>query len=43
MEATPWLSDDPAPSAGEHNGEVLGGRLGYSAEQQAHLRSEGIV
>ena len=43
MEATPWRPEHPAPSAGQHNSEVLGGRLGYSAEQQAYLRSEGIV
>ena len=43
MEATPWRSERFAPSAGEHNGEVLGDRLGFTAEQQAYLRSEGIV
>ena len=43
MESTPWDSQRPAPSLGEHNGEVLGERLGFSAEGQARLRSERVI
>ena len=43
MEATPWQAGNPAPSAGQHNGEVLAGRLGYTAGQQAWLRSQGVI
>ena len=43
LEATPWETGAPSPSAGQHNEEVLGGRLGFSKAEQAELRSEGIV
>ena len=43
MESTPWQAGNPAPSAGQHNGQVLGHWLGYTAAQQAQLRSEGVI
>ena len=43
MEGTPWHAGNPAPSAGQHNGEVLSGRLGYTAAQQAQLRFQGVI
>ena len=43
MESTPWQDGSPAPSAGQHNGEVLSGRLGYTPAQQAQLRSQGVI
>ena len=43
LEATPWETGAPSPSAGQHNDEVLGGQLGFSKVEQAELRSEGIV
>ncbi len=43
MESTPWQTGSVAPSAGENNAEVLGGRLGFSVFQQAQLHVQGIV
>ena len=43
MEATPWLSGQPAPSIGQHNAEVLGERLGFTSDELAHLRFQGVV
>ena len=43
MESTPWQTGSPAPAAGQDNGEILGQRLGYTAAQQAHFRSQGII
>ena len=43
MESTPWQNGSPAPAAGQDNGQVLGQRLGYTAAQQAKLRSQGII
>ena len=43
MGSTPWQTECPAPSAGQHNGEILGERLGYTADQQALLRSQGVI
>ena len=43
MESTPWQTGSPAPAAGQDNGQVLGQRLGYTAAQQAHFRSQGII
>jgi crotonobetainyl-CoA:carnitine CoA-transferase CaiB-like acyl-CoA transferase len=33
----------PAPTLGQHNHEVLGGRLGLTAEQIAALEADGII
>lgn len=33
----------PAPLLGQHNVEVYGGRLGYSAQDQVVLRNQGII
>ena len=41
--STPWHMGDPAPSPGQHNAEVLGDLLGFSAAHQAQLRSEGVI
>lgn len=43
MESTPWQTGEAAPSVGQDNAEVLGGRLGFSAFHQAQLRAQGIV
>ena len=43
MEGTPWETGGPAPAVGQHNGEVLTRRLGFSAAYQAELRSQGII
>ncbi len=43
MESTPWGTGNPAPSAGQHSSQVLGQRLGYTAAQQAQLRSQGVI
>ena len=43
MESTPWETIDPAPTVGQHNSEVLARRLGYTAEYQAELRSQGVI
>jgi crotonobetainyl-CoA:carnitine CoA-transferase CaiB-like acyl-CoA transferase len=43
MESTPWQTGGAAPSAGQDNAEVLGGRLGLSAFQLGKLRAQGIV
>jgi crotonobetainyl-CoA:carnitine CoA-transferase CaiB-like acyl-CoA transferase len=34
---------NPAPALGQHNDEVLGGLLGYSAARQAELAAEGVI
>ena len=43
MESTPWLSEVPAPSVGQHNGEVLGEYLGITADRRTRMRSEGVI
>ncbi len=43
LQSTPWETGDPAPSAGQHNTEVLGGCLGFSVGQLTELRSQGII
>lgn len=43
MESTPWQPGGAAPSVGQDNAEVLGGRLGLNAFQLAELRAQGIV
>lgn len=43
LESTPWQGDEPAPSAGQHNAEVLSEHLGFSEVQLAELRSLGVI
>lgn len=43
MESTPWQVGNAAPAIGQHNGTILGERLGLTAEQLAQMRSEGII
>ncbi len=43
LESTPWETDLQSPSAGQHNDEVLGGRLGLAKAEQAELRSLGAI
>ena len=43
MESTPWQPGTAAPTAGQHNADVLGGRLGFDSEQLALLRSRGVI
>ncbi len=43
LESTPWETGVPSPAAGQHNEEVLGGRLGFSKAEQAELRSQGAI
>ena len=43
MEGTPWNSGASAPQAGQHTGEVLGDRLGYSKDYLLHLYSHGSI
>jgi crotonobetainyl-CoA:carnitine CoA-transferase CaiB-like acyl-CoA transferase len=40
---TPWEIRSPAPTLGQHNGDVLGGRLGISSEELGMLRESGVV
>jgi crotonobetainyl-CoA:carnitine CoA-transferase CaiB-like acyl-CoA transferase len=40
---TPSRIDRPAPRLGEHNDEILGGRLGYSGQDMAELREAGVI
>ena len=43
LESTPWRSGNSAPTAGQHNSQVLTDRLGLTAEDQAELRSTGVI
>jgi crotonobetainyl-CoA:carnitine CoA-transferase CaiB-like acyl-CoA transferase len=43
MSATPPVVGDAAPRLGQHTAEILGGSLGCSEEQVAHLISDGVV
>jgi len=40
---TPWALKRPAPQLGEHNEEILCGRLGYSRQDLAALRRSNII
>lgn len=43
LSETPWRIDNPAPLLGEHNEEILCGRLGYSRQDLAGLRESGTI
>ncbi len=43
LSETPWQLKSPAPTLGEHNEEIYCGRLGYSKEDLAKLRSGNII
>lgn len=43
LEHTPGETLWPGPALGAHNEEILGGRLGYSAEELARLADDGII
>ena len=40
---TPWALERPAPRLGEHNEEILCGRLGFARRELAALRGTGII
>lgn len=43
MSETPWRAWSPAPSLGQHNLEVLCGRLGCSQSDVKRLAAEGVI
>lgn len=43
MSATPWRVRRPAPTLGQHNREVLCGRLGCQKEDLGKMRSTGVI
>ena len=43
MSETPWRVRSPAPTIGQHNREVLCGRLGYSLHDLGILRASGVI
>lgn len=43
LSQTPWAIRRPAPLLGEHNEAVYCGRFGYSLEELAMLRAEGLI
>jgi len=43
MSQTPWAVEQPAPTLGQHNEQILCDRLGYSKQDLVKLRREGII
>jgi len=43
LSETPWEIRSPAPTLGQHNAEVFGGRLGLSGAEIEALEAEGVV
>ena len=43
MNETPWAFRRPAPQLGQHNPDVLCGRLGYTAQDLVRLRRVGVI
>ena len=43
LSETPWQLDRPAPLLGQHNEEILYGRLGYSKEDLVRLYQSGTI
>ncbi len=43
LSATPWEIRRPAPLLGEHNGAIYGRVLGYSRQELARMKEEGII
>ncbi len=43
MEDTPWEVRRPAPTLGQHNGDVFGDRLGCAGEDLARLRALEVI
>ena len=43
LEDTPGETLWPGPALGEHNEEILGGRLGYSRDDMRRLADDGVV
>ncbi len=43
LSETPWRVDQPAPLLGQHNEEILCGRLGYSKQDLVRLRESGVI
>lgn len=40
---TPWEIRMPAPTLGQHNDEIFGGRLGLSAAKISELKNKGVI
>ena len=43
LEDTPGKTQWPGPALGEHNEEILGGRLGYSRDEMQRLTDDGVI
>lgn len=43
LSETPWRVDNPAPLLGQHNEEILCGKLGYSRQELVSMRESGVI